>query len=438
MRAIRFVVGWLSLALIGWLGYALTRALAAIIYLGVPFFDWQWYAPSIVLITVVPLCLLDCRLRPQAKRISRRMVVILMSLLIWVVLGVNGFGQTIELQPNTEPAPPVSFWSFSDFRQVPETLLRDLQVAGGSIFLSIGDVSKPENAHALAVGLKRLAEYDVPVYLAPSLSNFLSVPVYTEWITQSQHVAELIQREQLRNVRGLIGDAESPLNMPLDWLGRDRSNFDRMINQLRDSLEQMHRQFPNLQIGVTAMWPQFADRLDGDTDLAMVLRSPVDPPGNWDFINLMTYSSYYPADWRSYYIYVHETALARLYPASRRSHLIGLVGAGFPGEPLLSFDDLVRDAGLSRALGVQEIVIFQMTDALRAFGADFVGRVTKAINTAAQSPVTVIFSRPVSLMFYGTVALDAILDARSSQTWLWIGWLIVSSAVAWRWSRRRS
>ncbi len=437
MRAIRFLIGWLGLALIGWQAYAQARALVAIISLGAPVFDWQWYIPIIVLITVVPLSLLNHWLRPQAKRNRARTTVMLMLLLIWAVLGVNGFGQTIELQPNTELAPPLSFWSFSDFRQVPEAVVRDLQAAGGSIYLSIGDVSKPENAHALAVGLGRLAEYGVPVYLAPSLSDFLSVPVYTEWLTHSQQVAELIQREHLTNVRGLIGDAESPLTMPLDWLGSDRANFDRMISQMRDSLEQMHRQFPNLQIGVTAMWSQFVDRLDGDTDLAVVLRSPVDPPGNWDFINLMTYSSYYPADWRSYYIYVHETALTRLYPASRRSHLIGLVGAGFPGEPLLSFDELVRDARLSRALGVQEIVIFQMTDALRVFGTDFVGRVTKAINTAAHSPVTVTFSRPVSLMFYGTIVLDVILDARGSQTWLWVSWFIVSSAIAWRWSSRR-
>ncbi|MFN8594925.1 MAG: hypothetical protein U0559_01890 [Anaerolineae bacterium] len=158
---------------------------------------------------------------------------------------------------------------------------------------------------------------------------------------------------------------ESPLNMPLDWLGRDRSNFDRMINQLRDSLERIHRQFPNLQIGVTAMWPQFARWAGWRYRSGDGAAQSVDPPGNWDFINLMTYSSYYPADWRSYYIYVHETALTRLYPAIRRSHLIGLVGAGFPGEPLLN--SMIWCGCLAgRALGVQEIVIFQMTDALQA------------------------------------------------------------------------
>ena len=73
--------------------------------------------------------------------------------------------------------------------------------------------------------------------------------------------------------------------------------FERMIAEMHNLLDRLHHRSPELQIGVTAMWPQYVDVLDGDTDLALLLRSPVNPPGNWDFINLMTYSSYYPSDW---------------------------------------------------------------------------------------------------------------------------------------------
>jgi hypothetical protein len=104
----------------------------------------------------------------------------------------------------------------------------------------------------------------------------------------------------------------------------------------------------------------------------------------------------------------------------------------------LNFEDLVRDARLSRAMGVREIVIFQLTNALRVFGDDFVGRVARAINASNPEPVmTVAFSRPVSLIFYGTVLLDALLDVHGSQMWLWSGWLIASGAMAWYWHNKR-
>jgi hypothetical protein len=57
-RIVRFIIGWLSLALIDWLIYALVRGLAAIIYLDVPCIDWQWYVPLIVLLISLPLHLL--------------------------------------------------------------------------------------------------------------------------------------------------------------------------------------------------------------------------------------------------------------------------------------------------------------------------------------------------------------------------------------------
>jgi hypothetical protein len=72
MRVVRFIVGWLSLAVTGLLAYALLRALAAIVYLGAPAFDWQWYVPVIILVLVVSVKL-TCRWwHLQAKRLGRR------------------------------------------------------------------------------------------------------------------------------------------------------------------------------------------------------------------------------------------------------------------------------------------------------------------------------------------------------------------------------
>jgi len=112
------------------------------------------------------------------------------------------------------------------------------------------------------------------------------------------------------------------------------------------------------------------------------------------------------------------------------SYLIGLVGGGMPGEPLLDFDELVRDARLSRALGVREIAVFQLDGALRVFGDDFVRRLTAAVNSSQPgAAVAVPFSRPASLLFYATAAADALLDVRGPLGWAWIA---LSGMIAFR------
>ena len=421
------IIRWLILTLAGWLGYALVRGVWAIVYLGAPLYDWTWYIPVIALLLGVPMYVAG--LLPR----SRTILFLTVVLLAWVVVGYNGFGQVVSLQPGNAAQIPISFWAYSDLRNIPESALRDIQAAGGRIYLDAGPGPfEGERGQTLAAELQRLADYNIQVYLAPPASNFLSAPVQREWVASAQDTAAFIRRAGLTNVRGLIGDAELPLNGTLDILGADQANFAKAVSGLRDGIATLHNQYAGFEIGVTAISIQYLDGLDGDSDLSLLMRSPVDPPGGWDFINVMTYSSYYPPTWRGYYVYLVERAMARRYPARPISHLIGLVGGGFPHEPLLDFDDLVRDARLSRALGVSELVVFQL-GALNVFGHDFVRRLTAAVNGPQDNSALVVpFSRPASAMLYGAVTADALLDARGLRGLLWLSWAILSAIIVQR------
>jgi hypothetical protein len=352
----------------------------------------------------------------------------LVGLLVWTGVGYSGFGQVVYLQPGRAAPILISFWAWLDY---PEAVLRDIQAAGGYIYAPLSFESlEGANRHTLAAALRRLAEHRIEVYLAPPASDFLSVPVHHEWIASTQNVAAFVRREGVTNVRGLIGDAEPPGKMPMDILGADQAELSQAVLDLRNLISALRGEYPDLHIGVTATGAHYLDGLDGDSDLSMVMRSPVDPPGGWDFYNMMTYSSYFPPDWRAYYVYLAERAMARRYPNTDVSHLIGLVGGGLPWEPLLGYDDLVRDARLSRALGVREIVVYQLGGALQVFGNDFVQRLIAAVN-GPQSDVTVAvpFSRPASAMLYGLAAADALLDARGWRGLLWLAWAILSGAI---------
>lgn len=418
-----FTLRWLVLALAGWMGYALARALWAVICLGAPIYDWLWYVP-----VTIPLVGLPLHFALRLPR-NRWAFLVLSSALIFALAGYNGLGQVIHLRPGNAPVVPISFWAFSDFRLATPDLLRDLQASGGRIYFHYGNypVSQEQN-QALIERLRPLDEYKIEVYVVPPAPEFLSVLAYREWSESTLALADLVERAGLTQVRGLIGDVEPPLNKPMDIWGTQRASFDQAAVGLRDLIDVMHREHPNLRIGVTATGAHYLDRLDGDPDLAVVMRSPLDPPGGWDFLNMMTYSSYYPPDWRAYSVYLAERGAARLYPHGQVSHLIGLVGGGLPWEPLLDFDDLVRDARLSRALGVSEIVVFQLDGALKQFGPDFVRRFTVAVN-APQPDVTVPFSRPASALVYGAAAADALLNARGSWGWLWLVWAAVCSLI---------
>jgi hypothetical protein len=123
-----------------------------------------------------------------------------------------------------------------------------------------------------------------------------------------------------------------------------------------------------------------------------------------------------------------ERTMARLYPELLPSHLIGLADQGWPDEPVLDFDDLVRDARLSRAMGVPEIVVFRLNErALERFGDDFVERLAFAVNEAQPDEmVEVPFSRPASMLIYGTLCADALLDAVGAKGWFLLVWIVLS------------
>jgi hypothetical protein len=127
--------------------------------------------------------------------------------------------------------------------------------------------------------------------------------------------------------------------------------------------------------------------------------------------------------------------MARRCPDCQRSYLIGIVG--YSPEPLLDFDDLVRDARLSRAMGAQEIVVFYLNGALRDFGDDFVHRLTAAVNgTDPDLTVRVPFSRPASLILYGITFADALLDVRSWKGLLLAaGWMVASGVIVFRFTQ---
>lgn len=437
-RLLKFIIIWIVFVVLGWLGYALLRGLATIIYLDVPFYDWQWYVPLILLLLGAPAYLLWSVLRHSKLRISRGAVVIFAALIFWIVVGCNGFDQSVTLNPTDHAPVPISFWAYSDFRQMPEALLKDIQAARGAIYLDAG--TRPfddEGRAAFVAAMRRLADYDIPVYWAVPAPNFLSAPVAAHWVANVRRAAELVTRENLSAVRGLIGDVEPPLNEPFDWLGSRRNEFEAAVNAYRELQTDLRHDYPDLRLGVTAMWAHFVDTLDGDADLSIVMRSPLDPPDGWDFVNLMTYSSYYPESWRPYYVYVYERAMERLCPAEQVSHLLGLVGGGMPGEPAMNFEELARDGRISRALGVREIAVFQLDGALQMFGDDFVRRLNEAVNgEEAIGLVEVPFSRPVSIMFYGIAVADSLLDAFYSRVWLLVLWISVSVLLAWRLLRR--
>lgn len=417
----------MALVSVGWLTYALARALWAAIHLDVPWFDWQWYLCAIAFLVGLAVCVVTGLPRSKVGRGT------LVALLLWMVVGYDGLGQDLALRLASSPWVPISFWTGSETSQAPVALLDELRCARGRLYLSIGKQQfTGENRDALVDGLRRLARHDIEVYLAVRASDYLSVPVHDEWVNNVLEVAGIVRDERLANVRGILGDAEPPKHGSLDVLGVDREAFASAVRDLENLIQSMGEEYPSLDLGVTASWILYLDSIDGDADLSIVARSSVDPPGGWDSINVMTYSSYLPSSWRAYYVYLVERAMARLHPDLQPSHLIGLAIRGNPGEPELDFDDLVRDARLSRAMGVREIVVYKLNDrALEVFGDDFVHRLSVAANDVRpDSTVEVPFSRPASVLVCGAMIVDALLDIRGWKGLAFVVWAVLSGLLA--------
>lgn len=427
-RIILTIVRWLALILAGWFLYGMIRALRAIVRLGAPLYDWQWYPGLIALLLGLTVHIVWGLPR------NRRTISVSIGLSIWIIVGYSGFWQTVELVPAKTDPVPISFWT-SGTDELPDTILENIQAAGGYLYrISSARSIEGEHRQTLIAELQRLSTYDIEVYLTSNVSDFLSVPVHDEWIVLVQRIAAFVHDEDLTNVSGIVGDAERPVNAPMgfDLLGLDRDGFSDTVRDYEDLIRRIKKEYPDLSLGVTADWTYYVDTLDGDADLSIVQRSPVDPPGTWDYTNAMIYSSYHPSSWRAYYVYSIERAMARRCPDCQQSYLIGVVG--YSADPLLGFDDLVRDAQLSRAMGAQEIVVFYLNGALRDFGDDFVHRLTMAVNSAAPDlTVQIPFSRPASLILYGITLADALLDVRSwNGLLLAVGWMIASGIIAFR------
>ena len=413
-----FLKHWLALTLSGWTAYSLLHALRIVIKLGSPCYDWQWYLPVSIAIITLPMQMIWRRPVAQYIRIAY------VGLILWIVVGYNGFGYSEQLSlDNTAPI-TISFWApYTDFGDVPESVLLDLQTAQATLYLQ-PRIDFKENIPAdLAIALRRLATYDIAVILVPDISDFLSAPVHKEWIAHTLILADFVQSQNLHNVRGFIGDAEAPLHASFVSLQSAAIEVNEATHNLANLIDTFHDQYPNQQIGITAVWPLYIDGIDGDNDLAVLWRSPVDPPGKWDFVNVMVYSSFLPKNHRAYWVASTERYMTRRFPSNQVSFLIGLVGGGFPWEPLLDFDSLVNDALICRALGADEIVVFQIKGALQSFGNDFVQRFATAVNEPrANLTASVSFSRPTSVRHFAYALLDAILDIRGPKIWFWLLW----------------
>ncbi len=417
---------WLVLVLAGWLTYALGRALWTHIVSGLPVYDWLWYLPVGALLILLPLHL------TWRWRWSRRAVAGYGLLLLWVLLGYHPPATTEYLTIHDTPHLSLAFWGSRYLVDTPDTVLRDLQTADATLYLDMVTPLTATDTVALADGLRRLGRYDIDVVLLPALPDFLSVPVHTAWMAESQAVAAFVARERLDNVRGLIGDAEPPLHAPWDLLGLRAAETRTATLAMQQTIAELQQAHPDLTMEVTAFWPLYLDGLDGDDDLAVAVRSPVDPPGNWDVLNLMAYSSYVPVAHQPYKVVVLERMMLRRYPNREVTFLIGLVGGGFPWEPLLSYQGIVRDARLSRALQVEEAVVFHLDNALTQLGHDFVGRLSQDVNgTSTETVIAVPFSRRVSLENYGIALADAVLDLRGRLWQVGTGWLLISAGIIW-------
>lgn len=416
---------WLAFFLVGGVVYVGGIALWATIQIGAPLFDWLWYVPLLLLPV---LFLLSYCFRFSRNRILKRVYIIFF---VWLLIGYSSLMPTQTLSLAETPPLPLSFWFSGRIEQLPPGLLDDLADAQSTLIIRVPLPLTVEDQEYLVNLVNQLAAHQIPVVFFVPASDFLSLPVYEDWLVSVEETAVFLQSAQLPNVRGVLGDAELPRVGRYTFPATTSAALQTAGGEMGIFLQEFHEVNPHLPIGVTASWPLFADQLDGDSDLAAFYQTAVDPPGNWGFVSVMNYTSYYPTSWRPYLLARIVWGMERLYPEQQPIHLIGIVGGGFPWEPVLEFEEVVADARLSRALGVPEVVVFQLKGALDKHGDDFVERLYTAVNET-DGTVTLPFSRPASLWLFGTAVLDALFDLVMGPLWLALFWAVISFGIIWQ------
>ena len=267
-HAISILGRWIALALGGWLVYGLARALWALTRLAVPVVDWQWYVGLVLLAAVLVMHAAWCLRRTWLR------LLLFVGLPVWLAVSYGGFGQVMELDPARAAPVPISFWAPPSVGQDSEPLMEALRAAGGKLYLTTSPRSlEGEARQNLTANLSRFAEYDIEVCLAVHVSNFLSVPVYDEWVVHVEDTAVFAREVEATNVWGIIGDAEPPAGLPFDYLGIHRGEFRRAVHDGEQLIAVMEEEYPEMAFGVTASWPHYMDSFDKDADLSILQRS---------------------------------------------------------------------------------------------------------------------------------------------------------------------
>src|SRR5262249_25034723 len=110
---------WLGLTLTGLLAYGLFRALWTIIVLGAALADWQWYIPLSICLILLPITL------SWHWPSGRAAWLMFGGALAWLLTGYAGFGYREPLQVAGTPPIRISYWAYTDFRYMPDSVLAD-------------------------------------------------------------------------------------------------------------------------------------------------------------------------------------------------------------------------------------------------------------------------------------------------------------------------
>src|SRR6266545_5853398 len=147
---------WLGLTIAGLVAYVLLRALWTVIELGTLLADWQWYVP-------LSLCLILLPIRLSWQWPSGRLAWLAFGgALVWLLTGYAGFGASEHLQVAGTPPIRISYWAYTDFRHMPESVLADLHATHATLYLHAPTTSFEDvNAADLTTGLQRLATYQI-------------------------------------------------------------------------------------------------------------------------------------------------------------------------------------------------------------------------------------------------------------------------------------